>query len=943
MPKLQTLELEIKQTISNSRSNSLEKLAQQLETLRNVVSGDYKGLREVADSVGYLAESTEKIQNAPNNVKKLAGALESLIKKSAGSENAAKGLWQVAVSLEKIADASERVQAVKSAMQNLRGAIVKPSDIMNLKKVQEAEAKTAVEQPVSALPDNKAYLKSIDYAEQKTNHFSNAIHKAISAGKSLVGLGWDKLKSKISGLIGPVTNLIHSFGRIAMYRALRTAIKAITQGFSEGIKHLYHWSEIVGNEFKNSMDSLTTSAHYLRDSLGAMASPLIDALAPAIEALVEKFVSLLNVVNQFIATITGQDSWRRAVRTATEYDDGIKDATDSAKKATAAQKKLNKALQDFDELNLITTSTTKGTNPSGGSGGSGSGIDSTHFVEEPIADWIKDIKNKINEGDWAGAGTLLAEKLNGMVSEWKAQEFGNKIGEKFQKGLDFYLAFMKKFEWENLGTKIGAMFNGIFETMSAEDLGHALVAHIKAGVKLAKGFLEEAEPAFQALGVAVSTAINDFFDPDFAVEFGETIAAGVNDAITFLKTLIVGSEKILQNYDTGETITVKVGGIDFKQVGESLMTSIFTAIKTINWADLGETMAGLFTGIIDAIGAGISYAATHISEIAGAIKDFAVAFFERMWEWFWPTFFEIITGGPDYQYQGGDANDRPNAPTSTGQGAKTMEGFNQEVTEATDWLTERWKWLDEHNPLNLDVTDTGNTINTQSSNVQGLNDELDHTDGTFTSEFKTKELQNRLKAVNPYAQLIDDIDGKQTSTFATSKLDEKKNAVTPYSNMIAAIGKKITTTFAVSNYKDTYDKVKALNDQLAATGKAWKITVTADLRLKPHSGSYYTIEPMAEGGFPTQGSLFVAGEVPNSTEMVGNINGKTGVASGREITGIADAVRDTGATEADLLRQQNQLLRQLLAKSGSVTLAPTAAAGKWVAQSQAAYARATGG
>ena len=58
----------------------------------------------------------------------------------------------------------------------------------------------------------------------------------------------------------------------------------------------------------------------------------------------------------------------------------------------------------------------------------------------------------------------------------------------------------------------------------------------------------------------------------------------------------------------------------------------------------------------------------------------------------------------------------------------------------------------------------------------------------------------------------------------------------------------------------------------------------------------------AEGGFPAQGSMFVAGEVPGQAEMVGNINGKTGVASGKEITGIADAVRDTGQTEAELLR-----------------------------------------
>ena len=966
MPKLEDLELKIKQTTANTQgikgmANALSDLARATSSLGNVGDSIKKmndalhhfptqsgtAVKDFATAFVKLKNTSQYASAIGSSIRQVTRALNDMI----NAINVDK-LTAIADAMNKIQDASKfaRVStAVKAATKSAEGSTAK-GDTESASGVADgmAEVTEATNEATQSVYTFRDALRDIGKgAKSGLSAVGNALKKvgsaALTAGKNLVGMGWERLKSKVQGVIGPIRNLVSSFGRIAMYRALRTAIKAITTGFSEGIKHVYQWAQLVGDKFTNTMDSMATSAHYLRDSLGAMASPLLDALAPAIDALVEKFVNLLNAVNQFIAAFTGQSTWRKAVKTPTQYSGAMKEATEQTKKATKAQKELNKALQGFDELNLITTSEINARKPTSGGGSDGAEVSSSEFVTVPVADWIQQIKDAIESGDWAGAGTLLAEKLNGMVKEWKAKEFGNKIGEKFQKGLDFYLAFMKKFEWEDLGTKIGQMFNGIFEKMSAEDLGHALVAHIKAGVSLAKGFLKEAKPTFEALGVAVSTAINDFFDPDFAVEFGETIAAGVNDAIAFLKTAIVGTEKVIQNYDTGETFTIKVGGIDFKQVGESLMTSIFTAIGEINWADLGETAAGIFTGIIDAIRSGVEYAAKNIGQIATAIKDFAFAFFGGIWEWFWPAAFQFLTGGEGYTYHGGDGNDRPNSPVTTGQGATTMEGFNQEVTEATDWLTESWKWLEEHNPLNLDVTDTGNTINTQSSNVQGLNDELDHTDGTFTSEFKTKELQNRLKAVNPYAQLIDDIDGKQTSTFATSKLDEKKNAVTPYSNMIAAIGKKITTTFAVSNYKDTYDKVKALNDQLAATGKAWKITVTADLRLKPHSGSYYTIEPMAEGGFPTQGSLFVAGEVPNSTEMVGNINGKTGVASGKEITGISEAVYNTGETEAELLREQNRLLRQLLAKGNSVTLAPNAAAGRWIAQSQQAYARATGG
>lgn len=878
MPKLQTLELEIKQTISNSRSNSLEKLAQQLETLRNVVSGDYKGLREVADSVGYLAESTEKIQNAPNNIKKLAGALESLIKKSAGSENAAKGLWQVAVSLEKIADASERVQAVKSAMQNLRGAIVKPSDIMNLKKVQEAEAKTAVEQPVSALPDNKAYLKSIDYAEQKTNHFSNAIHKAISAGKSLVGLGWDKLKSKISGLIGPVTNLIHSFGRIAMYRALRTAIKAITRGFSEGIRHLYHWSEIVGNEFKNSMDSLTTSAHYLRDSLGAMASPLIDALAPAIEVLVEKFVSLLNVVNQFIATITGQGSWRRAVRTATEYDDGIKEATDSAKKATEAQKKLNKALQDFDELNLITTSTTKGTNPSGGSGGSGSGIDSTHFVEEPIADWIKDIKKAIENGDWYGAGKLFADKMNSIVENWDAKAWGKKLGEKVENGLKLYLGFMENFDWSQFGIKSADFINGLLSKIDPEDLGKAIVAHLKAALKYLASFTWTVD--LSSLGTALGVAFNELFSEETMNDLGMTIAGIFKNAIDLAYNFVTTA--------------------DFAAAGENLMKGLFTAIRTIDWAKAGETVADLATGLLDAILGAIDYALTHIDEIFTAIFDFLGALLKRVWEWL-------------------------------------IEKFGGLIKDFFDWLT---------NNLENGNEDEGNNRKDGPVSMTPF-DNPTPTESTYTAKVNVLYESNANK-IKEEIKVLDKMNAKPKITMTTKNFTATEDSI-----------KKITKGKTVMIYakkdKDSFNAVtKALN----------KLTIdhTATIKFKPvietSSGNNLQktvasakqlskLLDIAQGANGlegiNQGTLFLAGEVPGQAEMVGNINGKTGVASGKEITGISEAVYNTGETEAALLQEQNNLLRRLLAKSSQVTLAPNAAAGRWVAQSQQAYARATGG
>ena len=80
----------------------------------------------------------------------------------------------------------------------------------------------------------------------------------------------------------------------------------------------------------------------------------------------------------------------------------------------------------------------------------------------------------------------------------------------------------------------------------------------------------------------------------------------------------------------------------------------------------------------------------------------------------------------------------------------------------------------------------------------------------------------------------------------------------------------------------------------------------------------------ASGGFPDYGTMFIAGENGAGAEMVGNINGRTGVASQGEITGIRQSVEATGNAEARLLAEQNALLRQILAKEGNVTVSTSA-------------------
>lgn len=910
MPRLEDLELKIKQTGDTKATeiqkvaNALSKLAEHAQRvkiaskalgefnaeIKRVKSDKAKAIADTANALAKVASAASNADKATANIKAMSAAFQEMI----NSIDTGK-LSSIASALAEIKSASRTFTkaAIKEATKNGLGGEKPTADIVDAGQTAGAIEETgeAAGEASTKVSGFRAALEGLKYTASKVGSGLKWVGKhALSAGKSLLGMGWDSLKSKVTGLVGGLGNLWHSFARIAGYRALRTAIKAITQGFSQGIEHLYQWSALVGNNFKQSMDSIATSAHYLRDSLGAMASPLIDALAPALEMLVDKFVSLLNVANQFFAALTGKTTWRKAVRTPTEWKAATDDATDSTKKATEAQKKLNKALMDFDEIHLLTTSTTKGSNPkSPSASGNDSGIDSTHFEEVPIASWIQDIKDAIANGDWYGAGKLLADKLNGMLDSFDAKAFGEKIGEKVEHGLKFYLGFMENFKWGTLGIKAGDFINGILSKIDPEDLGHALTAKVRAALSFLSNFAWTVD--LSSLGTALGVAFNDLFSVRTMKDLGLTISGFLNNAIHFAASFI--------------------GTADFGEAGKNLIDGLVTAITTTDWATAGTTLADFAISIVEFVGNALIEALNHLDDIVGAFMAFAGAFLEKIGDYIHEKFF----GWADELNQWFADTFGTNGAT----GSSVPDSLVGDTSTPVQGKEYDWK---------VNITPTEDTLATGSW--------FDKFKGSLDEVNKTK-----------YKAQITDKDGNvktvyDRTTAIKEKLDQiKKGTYNPkvtftdnYNTIEKhrkALGKTITT--------DVNFKTSVVTAKSGSTGGTTKSLLTKSQLVK-------VLSAYAQGGFPsddlTQGSLFVAGEMPGQAEMVGNINGKTGVASGKEITGIGDAVRETGANEAALLREQNQLLRQILAKSGSVTLAPSAAAGRWVSQSQAAYARATG-
>lgn len=949
MPKLETLELEIVQKSQTSTA----------------------GVKDLAEALSSLAKAGE----ATGKLSKASNALSGIASAAGGTKETSEGLRDVASALEQVGEAAKKNSGVGANIRNIgkaaKGAASKKLPTAG-DDITTGEASGALDETAKKAEETR---QSVGEATSAVHAFRDSLRGlgkgAVSIGKSLGKRMLGNFTKDIKSAVSTMGNLFSSFKRIAMYRALRTAIKGITQGFAEGVKHLYAWADLVGNNFKQSMDSLSTSMNYMKNSLGAMVSPIIDALAPAVDILVDKFVDLINVANQFLATITGASSWRRAVKEQKEY-------ADETDKAAGAQKRLNHQLMAFDELNNITVNQPS----SRGSGNKDDEVTDGSFVVEQLPDWAKDIREAIENGMWKTAGTLLAQKLNGLIDDWDANAFGKKLGDKFQNGIDAYLGFMKTFDWGKLGIKAADFANGVLKNIDPKSLGEAITAKVTAALAFLAEFTWKVD--LSPLGTALGEAFNSLTSAENMKNLGMTVAGvitnAVNSAWNFVSTA------------------------DWAAAGQNVMDSLFTAIKNIDWAKAAETVGKLATGLLDAIVSALDYAITHIDVVLQAVWDFVGTLLGELWNYlldgigglladFWQYVKDnFFTSGVD------DGNGRKDGFVSTSPSGGASSGSKEDSSEPAPWMvsytsgiaemrkaldgvessaTSAKKKISQLPPTEDNVTKFKSQTKKEVTAVNGVktaaNNAGNAIDGVAPTSKQTNAFKNTAtvwgKAVNGIktaaAKAGAELNGvkptaKENKAFQDSTsiwakaVNGIKSAASNTNKEMDKVAKKrsATVSFTTEDYVKTKEKVDTVQKMLdALSGKTYstklKMTVealnggTSGQQLVVHNYWGSALSAYAEGGYPKMGDLFIANEA--GPELIGTINGKTAVSSNQEITGIADAVYNTGEEEATLLREQNQLLRQLLAKNTSISLAPNVAAGRWVAQASNAYRKATGG
>lgn len=335
--RIQGIEFEIKGS-ADKATKSLDSFADTLSKLKNVTSGGL-GLKALSDEF-------KELKNAISGIEKLSITKDMF-----------KGIGE---SAESIGEVSQRLKEIAD---------------LDFSKLAEAAAN------IKEITGSTRKFDTSEVSSQKLGEATKVLPKRVKL--SIDASDADKASRKV----GALAKVMSSLKRIAFYRAIRSAIKAISEAFQEGMQNAYAFSQGItseGHRFSVALDSLSSSGLKLKNQLGSAFLSLYASVAPLINSLINLVVRLADAMAQFFAAFTGS-TYLKATDVATRF-------ADTMTTGSKAAKEWRNQLMGFDEINRL-----EAPSNGGGSGGLSPLNPSDMFVDAPINEKIQNIADKIKE------------------------------------------------------------------------------------------------------------------------------------------------------------------------------------------------------------------------------------------------------------------------------------------------------------------------------------------------------------------------------------------------------------------------------------------------------------------------------------------------------------------------------------------------------------------
>lgn len=439
--------------------------------------------------------------------------------------------------------------------------------------------------------------------------------------------------TKISAMTTRLKSLLQ---RIIIYRGLRSTLMAVTNSIKEGIEELYRWGSVsdsvIGNRFVKNMDKLVTAIHYLKNTVTAFITPIVNYIAPKIDKFIDNLVIKLNNLNAGLSAAFGNDSFIKAVKVPKTYADSLKSASDKAKE-------LKRDLMGFDKLNRLSGDKEDLLNDS-----YLGYFEEAAAKEGKLAEMSKVLKNAFSgtAKQAEEAGKAIAKWLNSGIDILypKLGLLGERFGKFTTNVLHFVDAVLKNTNWEKLGASVANFINKFLKNFDSKKAGEVLMEFINTIFRLLDGFAEELDWAAIGESIAnfiigaidrleevdwsgtiskifsgISTAVKKFFDKMFTKDdsgqdafqrFANNIATGINTIV----------DNILNDENTFENV---------KGVFKAITELIATIVRNVDWNQIITLAKELFLAAWSGVGEGDEDAQPIIKWIVGLFAGIKLA------------------------------------------------------------------------------------------------------------------------------------------------------------------------------------------------------------------------------------------------------------------------------------------------------------------------------
>lgn len=388
--------------------------------------------------------------------------------------------------------------------------------------------------------------------------------------KNIAGSLTDRLSKNIKGFSDGFKKLALSFGRVLKFKTIAFVLNQISAAVKDGTKTFYEYSRAIGGDFSKNLDNIATGLLYFKNSVGAAVAPIVNALAPAFDILIDKVVEAVNWFNQLISKLTGASTWTKAIRQQTTYAEATTQAADATKRLLAG----------FDELNII------------GSSSKGTGTNVGGMFEE--------VALTGGNLDFDFSAKNLAKKLNEAIKNLDLTSFTNSLTQKINSALTAINDFGRELNLTDLGEGIAVALNDIVNGINAEDLGAAFAQKLNTITELIGGFVSSFDWA--GMGTQIGTAVNGWFSEINWQAVGTTASGTVRGVITALDTAITTTDFS----QIGNSFEVMFSAIDWQGISDGLIqlvgTDLINAANTLfssfEWAKAGEAIGKTWNSLV---------------------------------------------------------------------------------------------------------------------------------------------------------------------------------------------------------------------------------------------------------------------------------------------------------------------------------------------------------